>query len=68
MLVSKKQLMMMVLYSSAHIDRLESPDSPYYDPTFPKRVRIGQNRVGWPKAEVEDWIKKLVERRDRSSR
>lgn len=61
MLVSKKQVKEMVLYSYAHIDRLEAQGM------FPKRVRLGQNRVGWVKSEVEDWIKARIEQRDRST-
>ena len=66
MFVSKKKLSEMVLYGSAHIDRLENEDSPYFDPSFPKRVKIGNNRVGWLKAEVEGWIEAKVEQRDSS--
>ncbi len=67
MLVSKKQLKEMVLYSPAHIDRMNDPKSPYYDPAFPKRVRIGNNRVGWLRAEVEGWIQAKLEQRDNSA-
>jgi prophage regulatory protein len=66
MLLSKKQVTEMVLYGSAHIDRLENEESPYYDPSFPKRVKIGNNRVGWLKAEVEDFIRSKLEQRDSS--
>lgn len=66
MLLSKKQVTEMVLYGSAHIDRLENEESPYYDPAFPKRVKIGNNRVGWLKAEVEDFIRSKLEQRDNS--
>jgi len=61
MLVSKKQVKEMVLYSYAHIDRLEAQG------LFPKRVRLGQNRVGWVRSEVEDWIQVRIEQRDRSN-
>lgn len=27
-----------------------------YDPTFPKRVRIGMKSVGWLESEVDRWI------------
>jgi len=27
-----------------------------YAGAFPKRVRIGANRVGWVRAEVEQWL------------
>ena len=61
MLVSKKQVKEMVLYSYAHIDRLEAQG------LFPKRVRLGQNRVGWVRSEIEDWIRARIEQRDRSN-
>ena len=66
MLVSKKQLKEMVLYSPAHIDRLSNPKSRYFDPAFPKRVKIGNNRVGWVRAEVEYWLQTKLEQRDSS--
>ena len=37
--------------------------SPYYDPTFPKRVKITQNRIGWAAWEINQWIEaKLASR------
>ncbi len=58
-LLSKRQVKELVLYSFAHIDRLEKAGK------FPKRVTLGPNRVGWIEQEVLDWIKRLVEERDR---
>jgi prophage regulatory protein len=37
-------------YSQNHIRRLEAVGK------FPKRVQIGDNRVGWVRAEVEQWL------------
>ena len=37
-------------YSANHIRRLEAAGK------FPKRVQIGDNRVGWVRAEVEAWL------------
>jgi len=39
-----------IAYSPNHIRRLEKAGK------FPKRVQIGDNRVGWVRAEVEQWI------------
>jgi prophage regulatory protein len=39
-----------IAYSQNHLRRLEAAGK------FPKRVRIGDNRVGWVRAEVEAWI------------
>ena len=58
MFVSKRQLKEMVLYSPQHIARLEAAGK------FPKRVTLGQNRVGWIKSEVEDWIQQRIDERD----
>ncbi|QCO05475.1 helix-turn-helix transcriptional regulator [Azospirillum argentinense] len=45
-----KQLRERVPFSRMHIDRLEKAGK------FPKRVRIGENSVGWLENEVEAWI------------
>jgi prophage regulatory protein len=60
-LLSKTQVREMVLYSPAHIARLEA------DGKFPKRVQLGSGRVGWVDREVEDWILARIAERDRAS-
>ena len=57
-LLSKRQLKEMVLYSPQHIARLEKAG------LFPKRVHIGPNRVGWVEAEVQDWLRERMDRRE----
>jgi len=57
-LLSKKQVREKVLYSPAHIARLEKAGS------FPKRIRLGQGRVGWLEQEIEDWIAIRLSERD----
>ena len=57
-ILSKRQLKELVLYSPQHIARLEKAG------TFPKRVQIGPNRVGWIEAEVLDWLQERIERRE----
>jgi prophage regulatory protein len=57
-LLSKKQLREKVLYSINHITRLEQAGR------FPKRIRLGDNRVGWLESEVEDWIMQKLRERD----
>ena len=37
--------------------------SPYYDPTFPKKVKITQNRIGWSAWEINQWIETKLESR-----
>lgn len=35
---------------------LMNPQSPYYDPTFPKPIRLGHRAVGWLEHEVDLWL------------
>jgi prophage regulatory protein len=56
-LLSKKDVRNMVLYSPAHIARLEAAGQ------FPKRVRLGAGRVGWVDEEVEDWLRQRMAER-----
>jgi prophage regulatory protein len=59
-LLSKKQLKELVLYSSAHVQRLENAGQ------FPKRVRLGNGpraRVGWVEQEVLDWLQARIDAR-----
>jgi predicted DNA-binding transcriptional regulator AlpA len=37
-------------YSSNHLRRLESQGD------FPRRIRIGANRIAWLRDEVEQWL------------
>ncbi|MCG3267132.1 AlpA family transcriptional regulator [Yoonia sp. I 8.24] len=57
-MLSKRQVSEMVLYSPQHIARLEAAGA------FPKRVKLGHNRVGWLEGEVQDWIQRRVAERD----
>ena len=61
-LLSFKQVREVVLYSRAHIDRLETAG------LFPKRVRLGQGRVGWVDSEIQDWLKRKIAERDTAPR
>jgi predicted DNA-binding transcriptional regulator AlpA len=44
-----------VPYSRAHLYRLENQGE------FPKRRRIGRNRIAWVRAEVEQWLSDKME-------
>jgi prophage regulatory protein len=57
-IISRKELRQLVLYSPAHIDRLEKAGR------FPKRVRLGACRVGWVESEVVAWIQQRIQERD----
>ncbi len=57
-ILSKRQLRELVLYSPQHIARLEKAGK------FPKRVKLGQARVGWIESEVLDWLQERIDSRD----
>lgn len=57
-LISRKEVREKVLYSFAHIARLEAAG------LFPKRVPLGPGRVGYVDEEIEDWIKRRIAQRD----
>ncbi len=58
-LLSKRQVRDLVLYSPQHVARLEAAGK------FPKRVKLGQCRVGWVEQEVLDWLNVRIAERDR---
>ena len=57
-IIDKKELRRLVPYTPQHIARLEAAG------LFPKRLRLGQNRVGWIEAEVLEWIAARMRERD----
>lgn len=59
-ILSKKDLRALILYSPAHIDRLEKAGR------FPRRVQLGPCRVGWVESEVLAWLDERIKQRDRS--
>ena len=38
-----------------------NPKSPRFDATFPKRIRIGANSVGFLEHEIMEWLKSRQE-------
>jgi prophage regulatory protein len=49
-IVSSEERRNLVPYSDMQIWRLEQAGE------FPKRIRLGPNRVGWSLLELQDWI------------
>ncbi|MEP2829657.1 MULTISPECIES: AlpA family phage regulatory protein [Alphaproteobacteria] len=58
--VSKKELKSVcgIPYSGQHIARLEAAGQ------FPKRIKLGQNRVVWLLSEIEAWLDARIALRD----
>ncbi len=47
--------------SRSSIYEMLKADSPRYDHTFPRPVKIGSRSVGWIEPEVDEWLRKKRE-------
>lgn len=47
--------------SRAKIYEMINVVSKYYDPTFPKPVRLSESRIGWVALEVYQWIEAKIQ-------
>lgn len=56
--ITKKELRQLVGYTPQHILRLENKGE------FPRRIRLGENRVAWLLIEVEEWLRRRIAARD----
>jgi len=56
-LITRRDLRLIVPYTPQHILRLEKLGR------FPRRVRVGANRVAWLQSEIEAWIAARVAER-----
>lgn len=62
-LLNIKQVVLFVGVCRSTIYEMMDENSPYYDSTFPKKVKITQNRIGWSAWEINQWIEdKLASR------
>ena len=49
-LILTSEIAQRIPYSQNHLRRLEAKGS------FPKRIRIGANRIAWVREEIDSWI------------
>ena len=49
-IIDAKERQQLIPYSDMHVWRLEREGK------FPRRIRLGKNRVGWSLQELEMWI------------
>ena len=53
-IIGWSELKSIVPYTRQHILRLERAGK------FPKRIRVGANRIGWLLSDIEEWIEGRV--------
>ena len=57
-LIVADEIAQRIPYIQNHLRRLEAKGS------FPKRVRIGANRVAWVRQEIDSWIEARLDSRN----
>ena len=60
-IVDKKELLEMIPYTAQHVLRLEKQGK------FPKRIRLGDRRVGWRLSEIEAWLEARAAAKEENS-
>jgi prophage regulatory protein len=62
-LISIKQVVEYTGLNRSTVYEIMNEKSPYYDPTFPKKIKMTQNRICWSVREINQWIEsKMVQR------
>ena len=54
-IIRLQALLIIIGLSRSTVFDISNPKSPRYDPTFPKKVRIGLRAVGWYEEEIYAW-------------
>ena len=62
-IINIKELIQFTSISRAKIYEMINVDSKYYDPTFPRPVRLSESRIGWVALEVHQWIEEKIQSR-----
>lgn len=62
-IINIKEVIQFTSMSRAKIYEMINVDSKYYDPTFPKPVRLSESRIGWVALEVHQWIEVKIQSR-----
>lgn len=62
-IINIKEVIQFTSISRAKIYEMINVDSKYYDPSFPKPVRLSESRIGWVALEVHQWIEGKIRSR-----
>ena len=63
-IINIKDVIQFTSISRAKIYEMINVDSKYYDPSFPKPVRLSESRIGWSAWEIHQWIESKLEERE----
>ncbi|MBJ8551300.1 helix-turn-helix transcriptional regulator [Acinetobacter bereziniae] len=62
-IINIKKVIQYTSISRAKVYEMINVDSKYYDPSFPKPVRLTESRIGWVALEVHQWIEGKIQSR-----
>ena len=62
-IINIKEVIQFTSISRAKIYEMINFSSKYYDPTFPKPVRLSESRIGWVALEIHQWIEYKIQSR-----
>ncbi|HCK29953.1 MAG TPA: AlpA family phage regulatory protein [Acinetobacter ursingii] len=62
-IINLKEVVAFTSISRAKIYEMINETSKYYDPTFPKPVRLSESRIGWSAWEIHQWIEAKMQSR-----
>ena len=62
-IINLKEVIQFTSISRAKIYEMINDSSRYYDPSFPKPVRLSESRIGWVALEVHQWIEDKIQKR-----
>lgn len=60
-IINIKEVIQFTSISRAKIYEMINVDSRYYDPSFPKPVRLSESRIGWVALEIHQWIEAKIQ-------
>ncbi|MCU4337987.1 MULTISPECIES: AlpA family transcriptional regulator [Acinetobacter] len=63
-IINIHQVVLFVGVSRSTIYEMMDENSPYFDPTFPKKITISQKRIGWSAWEINQWIEAKLANRE----
>ncbi|MPW45572.1 helix-turn-helix transcriptional regulator [Acinetobacter guerrae] len=62
-IINLKEVIAFTSISRAKIYEMINETSKYYDPSFPKPIRLSESRIGWSAWEIHQWIEAKMQSR-----
>ena len=64
-ILNLKEVISFTSFSRAKVYEMINQKSKYYDPSFPKPIRLSESRIGWSAWEIHQWIEDKLKQRDK---